>query len=112
MGSRLALNGRKRPEMREPLVRATLRCQLCGRPVGDLVGYLSKPLEEARFIPLPGGSLPQTVNGLTRCARCRGQLYLDDVEPLLRGVTLAEVGGQAFAEVLASAGERSHATAA
>jgi hypothetical protein len=102
----------RRNNIWERLVTATLRCRLCGRPVGDLVGYLSEPLEEARFIPLPTGALPHTINGVLRCAHCHGQLCLDDVEPLGRGVSLAEVGGPSFADVLARAPRRSHASAA
>jgi hypothetical protein len=40
---------------------------------------------------------------MPRCAHCHGQLFVDDVEPLGWGVSLDEVGGESFAEVLASA---------
>ena len=50
------------------------------------------------------GYLPRLVDSQLRCARCAGQLYLDDVEPLGRNVPLEEVGGLSFARVLAGEG--------
>lgn len=85
------------------LVRATLQCRLCARPVGDLVGYPQSPMSHARFIPLRTGILPMTENGELRCSHCHGQLELDDVEELGRSVTLTEVGGAPFARVIARA---------
>jgi hypothetical protein len=89
--------------VRGPLVHGTLRCQLCSRPVGDIVGYARCPLREARFIPLSNGTLPQGLDGQLRCAHCHGQLHLDDVKPLGRSVPLEEVGGLSFADILAQA---------
>ena len=87
--------------VRAPLVKGTLRCQLCSRPVGDFVGYVNRPLKDARFIPIRAGALPASVKGELRCARCHGQLWLDDIEPLGRSVPIEEVGGLSFANVLA-----------
>lgn len=75
--------------------------------MGDLVGYANRPLEEARFIPTPTGTLPQAVNRELRCAHCNGRLSLDDVEPLGRGVSLAEVGGIRLSHILMSPRTRS-----
>jgi hypothetical protein len=68
------------------------------------VGYADRSLGEARFLPLDTGYMPHNLGGELRCARCTGQLYLDDVEPLGRSVPLDEAGGVAFAQVVA--GER------
>lgn len=94
--------GRRPSRRSERLVSATLRCQLCTRPVGDLVGYLNRQWQEARFIPVPAGALPHVINGTPRCAHCHGRLFVDDVEPLGRAASLSEVGGESFAEALAS----------
>jgi hypothetical protein len=91
---------RNKRQRRDRLISATLRCRLCSRPVGDLIGYGTLPLKEARFIPVPGGRLPRTTNGRMRCFHCNGQLGLDDVEPLGWGVSLSEVGGRKFSEVI------------
>lgn len=81
------------------LMKATLRCRLCARPVGDVVNYRGQTLVHARFIPIYGGVVPQVKEGKLRCGRCGGQLQLDDVEPLGRGVQWSEVGGIPFTAV-------------
>lgn len=86
------------------LLSATLRCRQCSRPAGDLVGYADRALGEARFLPLDTGFMPHNLAGELRCARCAGQLYLDDIEPLGRSVPLHEAGGIPFERILA--GER------
>jgi hypothetical protein len=48
--------------------------------------------------------MPHNLAGELRCARCAGQLYLDDIEPLGRSVPLDEAGGIPFERFLA--GER------
>ena len=91
------------------LVSATLRCRQCSRPAGDLVGYADRSLGEARFLPLDTGYMPHNLAGELRCARCTGQLFLDDIEPLGRNVPLDEAGGIPFARIIA--GEREVAEA-
>jgi hypothetical protein len=82
------------------LLKATLHCRQCGRSGGDVVGYADLSLREARFIPPDTAPLPRRLGGQLRCARCAGQLYLDDVEPLGRRVPLEEAGGIPFASVI------------
>ena len=82
------------------LLSATLRCRQCSRPAGDLVGFADRSLGEARFLPLDTGHMPHNLAGELRCARCAGQLYLDDVEPLGRSVPLEEAGGIPFERIL------------
>ncbi len=82
------------------LLSATLRCRQCSRPAGELVGYADRGIGEARFLPLDTGYMPHNLAGELRCARCTGQLYLDDIEPLGRSVPLEEAGGVAFARVI------------
>jgi hypothetical protein len=53
--------------------------------------------------------MPHNLAGELRCARCTGQLFLDDIEPLGRNVPLDEAGGIPFARVIA--GEREVAEA-
>lgn len=86
------------------LVSATLRCRQCSRPAGDLVGFADRSLAEARFLPLDTGQMPHNLGGELRCARCAGQLFLDDVEPLGRSVPLDEAGGIPFERIMT--GER------
>jgi hypothetical protein len=83
------------------LLSATLRCRQCSRPAGELVGFADRPLGESRFLPLDTGYMPHNLAGELRCARCTGQLYLDDIEPLGRSVPLEEAGGVAFERVMA-----------
>lgn len=83
------------------LISATLRCRQCSRPAGELVGYADRSLGEARFLPVDTGYMPHNLAGELRCARCTGQLYLDDIEPLGRNVPLHEAGGVEFARVMA-----------
>lgn len=90
-------NGRR---MGHRLLSATLRCRQCSRPAGELVGFADRGLGEARFLPLDTGYMPHNLAGELRCARCTGQLYLDDVEPLGRSVPLEEAGGVPFARVM------------
>lgn len=85
------------------LVSATLCCRACGRAAGDVVGYAGHPLGEACFIPLPSGMIPHALDGELRCARCRGQLFLDDVELLGRSARLSEFGGLPLAQILVRA---------
>ena len=89
------------------LLSATLRCRQCSRPAGDLVGFADRSLGEARFLPLDTGYMPHNLGGELRCARCAGQLYLDDIEPLGRSVPLDEAGGIPFERIIA--GDRSPA---
>src|SRR5579884_995135 len=82
------------------LLSATLRCRQCSRPAGELVGFADRPIGESRFLPLDTGYMPHNLGGELRCARCTGQLYLDDIEPLGRNVPLDEAGGVPFARVM------------
>jgi hypothetical protein len=83
------------------LVSATLRCRQCSRPAGDLVGFADRSLGEARFLPVDTGYMPVNLAGELRCARCTGQLFLDDVEALGKNVPLDEAGGIPFERVIA-----------
>src|SRR5947208_6594900 len=83
------------------LVSATLRCRQCSRPAGELVGYADRSLGESRFVPLDTGYMPHNLGGELRCARCAGQLFLDDIEALGRNVPLEEAGGVEFSRVIA-----------
>jgi hypothetical protein len=56
--------------------------------------------------------MPQNLGGELRCARCAGQLYLDDIEPLGRSVPLDEAGGVPFERVIAGEREMAGITAA
>jgi hypothetical protein len=94
------------------LLSATLRCRQCSRPAGELVGFADRSLGEARFLPLDTGYMPQNLGGELRCARCAGQLYLDDIEPLGRSVPLDEAGGVPFERVMAGEPEMAGITAA
>lgn len=78
------------------LVASTLRCRHCFRAVGDIVGFADRPVEEALFVTL---TAPPQHRPL-RCARCGGQLYLDEIHPLGRTVPADEVRGTPVAEVL------------
>lgn len=82
------------------LLKATLRCRQCGRSGGDVVGYADRSLRVARFLPPDTNPMPRRLRGQLRCARCAGQLYLDDVEALGRSVPLEEAGGIPFAWVI------------
>jgi hypothetical protein len=55
-------------------------------------------------VPPTSGYLLCMVGSLLCCGRCRGQLYVDDVETLGRSVSLEEVGELALAQVLTSKG--------
>jgi hypothetical protein len=94
------------------LLSATLRCRQCSRPAGELVGFADRSLAEARFLPLDTGYMPQKLGTELRCARCAGQLYLDDVEPLGRNVPLEEAGGVPFGQVMAGDRELAGTSAA
>ena len=94
------------------LLSATLRCRQCSRPAGELVGFADRDLGEARFLPLDTGYMPQNLGGELRCARCAGQLYLDDIEPLGRSVPLEEAGGVPFERVMAGDREMAGTSAA
>jgi hypothetical protein len=48
--------------------------------------------------------MPHNLAGELRCARCAGQLYLDDIEPLGRSVPLDEAGGIPFSRILSGEG--------
>jgi hypothetical protein len=82
------------------LLSATLRCRQCSRPAGDLVGFADRSLGEARFLPLDTGLMPVNLGGELRCARCAGQLFIDDIEPLGRSVPLDEAGGIPFSHIM------------
>jgi hypothetical protein len=82
------------------LVSATLRCALCSRSSGDLVGLPGRPIQEARFFPHRPATVPSVERGVMRCSHCRGRLGVDDVEILGRAVTLHEVGGPSLREVV------------
>lgn len=82
------------------LIAATLRCRDCSRAAGDLVGYADQPLAEASFLAVETDSLPRPARGKLRCARCTGQLYLDEIQVLGRNVPISEAGGVRFAEVI------------
>jgi hypothetical protein len=71
------------------------------------VGFADRSLGEARFLPLDTGYMPHNLGGELRCARCAGQLYLDDIEPLGRSVPLDEAGGIPFERIIT--GDRSPA---
>ena len=94
------------------LLSATLRCRQCSRPAGELVGFADRPLGEARFLPLDTGYMPHNLGGELRCARCAGQLYLDDIEPLGRSVPLEEAGGVPLDRVIAGEREMAGTSAA
>jgi len=102
-------NARK---MGHRLLSATLRCRQCSRPAGELVGFADRGLGEARFLPLDTGYMPHNLGGELRCARCAGQLYLDDIEPLGRSVPLEEAGGVPFERVIAGDRELAGTSAA
>lgn len=102
-------NARK---MGHRLLSATLRCRQCSRPAGELVGFADRSLGEARFLPLDTGYMPHNLGGELRCARCAGQLYLDDIEPLGRSVPLEEAGGVPFERVIAGDRELAGTSAA
>lgn len=102
-------NARK---MGHRLLSATLRCRQCSRPAGELVGFADRSLGEARFLPLDTGYMPHNLAGELRCARCAGQLYLDDIEPLGRSVPLEEAGGVPFERVMAGDRELTGTSAA
>jgi hypothetical protein len=90
----------RRERRGERLVKATLRCRLCSRPVGDLIGRAGAPITAARFAAIPGSSLPRVARGQIRCGRCGGQLHLDEIDELGRTVPLSEAGALTFADVL------------
>jgi hypothetical protein len=94
------------------LLSATLRCRQCSRPAGELVGFADRSLGEARFLPLETSYMPLNLGGELRCARCTGQLYLDDIEPLGRSVPLEEAGGVPFSRVMAGERELAGSSAA
>jgi hypothetical protein len=94
------------------LLSATLRCRQCSRPAGELVGYADRSLGEARFLPLDTGYMPQNLGGELRCARCAGQLFLDDIEALGRNVPLEEAGGVPLAQVVGGEREMAETSAA
>jgi ribosomal protein S14 len=85
------------------IVKATLQCRLCSRPVGDLIGHLGAPMQAARFAAVRGGRLPLVVRGRARCSHCGGQLHLEDVIELGRHVPLSEAGSVMFSDVLRAA---------
>ncbi|MGH2448603.1 MAG: hypothetical protein ACRDFS_08380 [Chloroflexota bacterium] len=94
------------------LLSSTLRCRQCSRPAGDLVGYADRNIREARFILEETGAMPHNLGGELRCARCSGQLFLDDIEPLGRNVPLHEAGGIEFGRVIAGEREMTDISAA
>jgi hypothetical protein len=85
---------------KDRLVSATLRCALCSRSSGDLVGLPGRPIQEARFFPHRPATVPTVQGGVMRCSHCRGRLRVDDLEILGRAVTLHEVGGSSLREVV------------
>lgn len=65
------------------LIRADLRCYYCGYIAGHIEGDTSAPSKSATFIPAAGES-PIRREGQIRCGRCKGPLYMDDIETIRR----------------------------
>jgi hypothetical protein len=69
--------------MRQAKFRAELRCYHCGSTAASVEGESGRPLSEAQlFEPTLGSSVREHPMAPLRCGRCRGPLFLDEVESI------------------------------
>lgn len=63
------------------LIKADLKCYYCGHVAGQIQGDTSTPAKSATFVAA-AGEMPIRRGGQIRCGRCKGPLYMDDIETI------------------------------